>query len=88
MTDNPPTKIFVNKVENRITFKIKTGYYHQFLTLESMKLLGNTKSNVDKDINGESVSHLEIAEVVLIQCNVVNNDYQRDSRFFDAFTPN
>ena len=88
MTDNPPLEIYVNKIENRITFKIKTGYYHQFLTPESMKLLGNTKNKVSKDINGESVSHLEVTEVVLVHCNVVNNDYQHDSRVFNAFTPN
>ena len=88
VTDNPPLEIYVNKIENRITFKIKTGYYHQFLTPESMKLLGNTKNKVSKDINGESVSHLEVTEVVLVHCNVVNNDYQHDSRVFDAFTPN
>ena len=88
MIDNPPLKIYVDKIDNRITFKIKTGYYHQFLTPESMKLLGNTKNKVSKDINGKSVSHLEITEVVLVHCNVVNNDYQHDSRVFDAFTPN
>ena len=40
-SNNPPTKIYVNKIENRITFRIKTGYYLQRLTLETMKLLGN-----------------------------------------------
>ena len=42
-TDNPLTGIYVNKIENRITFKIKTGYYLELLTPESMKLLGSTK---------------------------------------------
>ena len=43
-TDNPPIRIYVNKIENRITFKIKTGCYLQLLTSETMKLLGSTKS--------------------------------------------
>ena len=44
VTDNPSIRIYVNKIENRITFKIKIGYYLQFLTPETMKLLGRTKS--------------------------------------------
>ena len=45
-----------------------------------MKLLGRTKSKIGKDKNGENVPHLEITKVVLIQCNIVNNDYQQNSR--------
>ena len=60
---------------NIIMFKIKTGYYVQLLTLETIKLLGNTKSKITKDKNGENVSYLEITEVVLVHCNIVNNDY-------------
>ena len=45
-----------------------------------MKLIGSTKSKINKDENGENMSHLEIAEVVLVHCNIVNNDYQQDSR--------
>ena len=72
--------IHVNKAENRITFKIKTGYYLELLTPETMKLLGGTKSKIDKDKNGENVPHLGINEVVLIHCNIINDDYQQDSR--------
>ena len=43
-------------------------------------LLGSTKSKITKNENGENVPHLEITEVVLIHCNIVNNDYQQDSR--------
>ena len=42
-TGNPSIRVYTNKVENRITFKIKTGYYLEFLTPETMKLLGTTK---------------------------------------------
>ena len=62
-------------MKNRITFKIKTGYYLEFLIAETVKLLGSTKSKITKDENGENVPHLEITEVMLVQCNIVNNDY-------------
>ena len=88
VTDNPSTRIYINKIENKITFKIKTGYYLELLTLETMKLLGNTKSKITKDENSENVPHLEITEVVLIHCNIVNNDYQQDSRVLYTFVPN
>ena len=51
-------------IENRITFKIKAGYYLELLTHETMKLLGSTKSQINKDKNGENVPHLEITEVI------------------------
>ena len=74
--DNPSVRIYVNKIENRITFKIKTGYYLELLIPETMKLLGSTENKTTKDKNGENVPHLEIREVVLFHCNIVNNDYQ------------
>ena len=86
--DNSPIKIYVNKIENRITFKIKTGYYLELLTPETMKLLGSTENKITKDKNGENVPHLEITEVVLVHCNIVNNDYQQDSRVLYTFVPN
>ena len=53
-----------------------------------MKLLGSTKSKVTKYKNGENASYLEITEVVLIHCNVVNNSYQQSSRVLYTFVPN
>ena len=53
-----------------------------------MKLLGSTKNKIIKDKNGENVPHLEITEVVLVHCNIVNNDYQQDSRILYTFLPN
>ena len=67
--------IYVNKTENRITFKIKTGYYLEFLMPETIKLLGSTKSKITKDEKDENVPHLKITEVILVNCNIVNNDY-------------
>ena len=73
--DNPSIIIYINKIKNRITFKIKNGYYLELLTPETMKLLGSTESKITKDKNGENVPHLEIVELVLVLCNLVNNDY-------------
>ena len=50
-----------------------------------MQLLGSTKNEINKNENGENVPHLEITVVVLIHCNIVNNDYQQDSRVLYAF---
>ena len=86
--DNPSVKIYVNKIENRITFKIKNGYSLELLTPETMKLLGSTENKITKDKNGENVPHLEIAEVVLVHCNIVNNDYQKDSIVFNTIVVN
>ena len=80
--------MYVNRIENRITFKIKKGYYLELLTPETMKLLGSTESKITKDQNGQKVPHLEIVELVLVHCNLVNNDYQQDSRILYAFVAN
>ena len=53
-----------------------------------MKLLGSTESKITKDKNGENVPHLEIVELVQVHCNLVNNDYQQDSRILYTFVPN
>ena len=66
MTDNPPIRIYVNKKENIITLKIKTGYYIQLLMSETMKILENTENDITKDENGENVPHLKITEVLLL----------------------
>ena len=86
-TDNPWVQTFVNKIENRVTFEIKDGYSLELLTSEIMKLLGSTKNKITKDKNGENVPHLEITEVVLVPCNIVNNDYQQDSSVLYTFGP-
>ena len=58
--------MYINKIESTITFKIMTGHHLELLTPETMKLLGSTKSKINKDKNGENVPHLEITEVVLL----------------------
>ena len=84
---NPSIRIYGNKMKNRITFRIKTEYYLEPLTSETMKLLGSTKSKITKAKNGENIPDLEIAEVVLIHCNIVNNDYHKDSTVLPTFVP-
>ena len=87
-TVNPSTRIYASKIENRITFRIKTEYYLDFLTPETMKLLGSTKRKTTKDKDDENVPHLEISEVVLIHFNFANTDSQQDSRVLYTFVPN
>ena len=55
--DSPSVRIYVNKIGNRITFKIKTAYYLEFLTPEKMKLLRSTGHNITKDKNDKNVPH-------------------------------
>ena len=88
IVDDPPIEIFVSKNENRITFKIENRYYLELLTPETMKLIGSTESKITEEKNGENVSHLEIVELVLIHCNIVNNNYQQNSRILYTFVPN
>ena len=85
--DDPLIEICVSKNENRITFKIKNGYYLELLTPETMKLLGSTESKLTGEKNGENVPHLEVVELVLMHCNIVNS-YQQNSRIFYTFVPN
>ena len=80
--------MYVNKIENRVTSKIKNGYSLERLTPEKMTLLGSTKNKINKDKNGENVSHLEITKMVLVHCDIVNNDYQHNSRVLYTFVPN
>ena len=78
----------MNKIKTRIIFKIKTGYCIELLTSGTMKLLGSTENKITKNKNGENVPHLEVTEVVLVHCNIVNNDYQQDSYILYTFFPN
>ena len=82
LTENPPIQVYPNKIKNRIVFKIKTGYKLELLTVETMRLLGSGKKEVDKDKDGKNVPKLEYVEVVLIYCNLAKNDYQHTSIVF------
>ena len=75
IADNPPVQIYVDKIKNRIVFKIKTGYKLELLTEKTMQLLGRSKKDIDRNKNGELVQRLETVEAVLVHCNLVNNNY-------------
>ena len=78
-SDKPSVQIYVNKIENRVIFKIKNEYSLELLMPETMKLLRSTKNLMAKDKNGEKEPYLEITEIVLVHGNIVNNDFQQDS---------
>ena len=88
LAENPPVQIYPNKIKNRIVFRVKTRYKLELLSLETMKLLGSTKKDVDQDKDGEHIPKLESAEVVSVNCNLVNNNYQQASKLLLTFLPN
>ena len=75
ITTTSPVIIYINTINNRIVFKIKTGYKLELLSKETMKLLGSSKSAIASDKNSELVPKLESVDLVLMHCNLVNNDY-------------
>ena len=85
LTEDSPVKMYPNRIKNRIIFKIKTDYKLELLSPGAIRLLGSTKKVVDKDKNGEDVPKLESVEVVLIHCNLVNNNYQQTSKVLFIF---
>ena len=88
ITDVSPVLIYVNEINNRIVFKIKSRYKLELLSKETMKLLGSTSNSIDKDKNSELVSKLESVDLVLVHCNLVNNSYQQASKVLFMFVPN
>ena len=78
----------MNKIENSIVFKIKTGYKLELLTEETIQLLGSSKKVIDENKNGEIVPRSETVEVVLVNCDLGNNNYQQASKALFTFVPN
>ena len=72
-------------MKNRITFKIESGYYLKLLTHETKKLLGSTENKMNKDKTDENVPHLEITEVILVHCILINKSYQQNTRVLYTF---
>ena len=68
--------IYINKTRNKITFKIKKGYYLELSMPETKELLASTRNKITKDENVDNVPHLEITEVILVHCKIANNNYQ------------
>ena len=74
ITDVSPVLIYVNEINNRIVFKIKSGYKLELLSKETMKLLGSSTDTIDGDKNSELVPKLESVNLVLVHCNLLNNN--------------
>ena len=86
--ETAPILIYTSTINNRIVFKIKSGYKLELLSKETMKLLGSTKDIVDSDKNSENAPRLKSVEIVLVHCNLVNNSYQQASRVLFTFVLN
>ena len=69
-------------------FKIKDRYKLELQTLETIKLFNSTKKLIDKAKNGEKVPNVEVVEVVLVLCNLKDNQYQQKPEVLYTFTPN
>ena len=65
--------IYINKTRNKITFKIKKGYYLELSMPETKELLASTRNKITKDENVDNVPHLEITEVILVHCKIANS---------------
>ena len=69
-------------------FKTEDGYKLELRTPETMKLFGSKKKLKDKIKNGEKAPSFEVVELVLVQCNLVNSQYQQKSEVLYTFAPN
>ena len=73
LTANPSIHVYINRINNRLVFKIKDGYKLELQMRETMKLFGRTKNLMDITKKGGNVPSLEEVEVVLVQYNLVDN---------------
>ena len=69
LTTTLPIHVYINRIYNRLVFKIKDGYKPELQTPEKMKLFGSTKKLINKTKNGKDVPSLEVVEVGLVHCN-------------------
>ena len=83
-----PVLIYVNELNNRIVFKIKSEYKLELLSKETMRLLGSSSDTTDGDKNSKLVPKLESVDLVLVHCNLVNNSYQQASKVLFMFVCN
>ena len=85
---NPPIHIYVIRINNRLVFKVKDGFKLELQTPKTAKVFGSTKKLIDKTENLENAPSLEVVDVILVQCNLVDNDCQKTSEISSTFTPN
>ena len=83
-----PIHIYISRINNRLIFKVKDGYKLELQMPGTMKLFGSTKKLIDKTKNGRKVPSLEVVKVVLVHCNLVDNQYQQKSKVLYTFMPN
>ena len=88
IADVYPVLIYVNEINNRIVFKIKSGYKLELLSKETIRLLGSSTNTIDGDKNSELVPKLESVDLILVHCNLVNNSYQQASKVLFTLVPN
>ena len=88
IADVSPVLIYVNGINNRIVFKIKSGYKIELLSKETIRLLGSSTDTIDGDKYSELVPKLESVDLVLVHCNLVNNSCQQASKVLFTFVPN
>ena len=76
LTAVPPIYVNINRINNRLVFKVKDGYKLELQMSETIKLFGSTQKLIDKTKNEEKVPSLKVVGVVLVQCYLVDNQYQ------------
>ena len=82
LTETPRVHVHINGINNRLVFKVKDGFKLELQTPEAMKLFGSTQKLTDKTKNGEKVSSLELVEVVLVLCNLVDNHFKKSLKYY------
>ena len=84
----PPIHVYINRINNRLVFNVNNRYKLELKKPETMIFFGSTKNLIDKTKNGEKVPSLEVVKVVLVECNLADNQYQQKSGVLYTFTPN
>ena len=77
-----PIHVYINRINNRLVFKVKDGYKIEVQMPETIKLFGSTKRLIDKTKHGEFVLSLEVVELVLVQRNLVDKKYQQNLKYY------
>ena len=85
---NNPTHVYIDRVINRLVFKIKDWHKVELQMSEILKLFGSPKKVIDKTKKGENVASIEVVEVVLKQYSLVDNQYQQKSEVLNTFMRN
>ena len=88
LSRNPPIRIYINRINNSLVFKIKDGYKLELKTPETVKLFGSIKELIYKTKNRENIPSFEVFKVFLVQCSLVDNQYQQNYEVLYFFTPN